>query len=67
MERGVVRPVATSAAWYPEAIDGLIEFVGVKFSEQLDDDWADVGAMMAPESTRAADNKSGEGEAGFML
>lgn len=29
-----MRPVATRAAWYPEATEGLIEFVGVRVVEQ---------------------------------
>lgn len=33
-----MRPVATSAAEYPDATEGLMEFVGVKVVEQLEDD-----------------------------
>ena len=33
-----MRPVATSAAVYPDVTEGLIEFVGVKVVEQLEDD-----------------------------
>ena len=45
IERGSVRPVATNAARKPEATDGLIEFVGVRAVEQLDDDWPNTGRM----------------------
>ena len=39
IERGSVRPVATRAAWYPEAMEGFIELVGVNVVGQLEDDW----------------------------
>ena len=43
IERGSVRPVATRAAWYPEAMEGFIEFVGVSVVGQLEDDWPKAG------------------------
>lgn len=36
MDRGLVRPVATSAIRYPEAMLGFTEFVGVKVVEHED-------------------------------
>ncbi len=43
IERGSVRPVATRAARYPEAMEGCIEFVGLRVLEQLEDDWPNAG------------------------
>ena len=48
IERGSVKPVATRAAWYPEAMEGFIEFVGVRVIEQLEDDWPKTGTMKKP-------------------
>lgn len=47
IERGLVRPVATRAAWYPEAIDGFIEFVGVRLG-QFGGDWLRAGTKKSP-------------------
>lgn len=47
IERGLVRPVATRAAWYPEAMDGFIEFVGVRLG-QLEGDWLRAGTKKRP-------------------
>ena len=49
-------PVATSAARYPDATDGLIESVGVSVVEQLDED-CPTTAMMTEESSIAAAEK----------
>lgn len=43
IDRGLCIPVATTATRYPDAIEGLIEFVGVKVVEQLVDDCPKVG------------------------
>lgn len=47
IERGSVRPVATRAAWYPEAMEGFIEFVGVSVVGQLED-WPKAGTTKKP-------------------
>ena len=48
-----MRPVATSAAVYPDATENLIEFVGVKLVEQLDDDWPKTGIVIELSRTTA--------------
>ena len=51
-------PVATSAAWYPDAMEGLIEFVGVNEVEQLDEDCPKTGASKEESSTAAAEKEN---------
>lgn len=50
IERGLVRPVATRAAWYPEAIDGFIELVGVRLGH-FEGDWLRAGTKKRPSRT----------------
>ena len=55
-----MRPVATSAAVYPDATEGLIEFVGVKVVEQLEDDCPKACMMKEPSSIAVQEQESGD-------
>ena len=55
-----MRPVATSAAVYPDATEGLIEFVGVKVVEQLEDDCPKACIMKEPSSIAVQEQESGD-------
>ena len=45
---------------YPDATEGLIEFVGVKVVEQLEDDCPNSWPMKEPSSTTVLEQDSGD-------
>ena len=55
-----MRPVATSAAVYPDATEGLIEFVGVKVVEQLEDDCPKTCIIKVLSSIAVPEQESGD-------
>ena len=55
-----MRPVATSAAVYPDATEGLIDFVGVKDVEQLEDDCPKTCIMIELSSIAVPEQESGD-------
>lgn len=52
--------MATRAARYPEATDGLIELVGVSVVKQLDEDCVKAGMMQELSSVAAAEKRIGD-------